>query len=141
VFESAQSPAEWSAIVARAPSARSAITNDPLRLRGVDGRSATARRYRDLCMEYADTLGGAAVLGPAVQAMIRQAAAITIQMELLQAKIVAGEDVDLEQLTRVSNVLTRMLHRLGLRKPAPARGPTLADGPLASHFARPLGRR
>ena len=48
--------------------------------------------------------------------------------------IVAGEDVNLEQLTRLSNVLGRTLQRLGLKKPRPK--PT---SPLAEHFARPPG--
>ena len=51
---------------------------------------------------------------------------MTVQVEGLQSKIVAGEDINLEQLTRLSNVLGRTLQRLGLRKPR-ARPPSLAD--------------
>jgi hypothetical protein len=49
-------------------------------------------------------------------ALIRRAANMTVTLEDMTTKAVAGEDVDLEQLTRFSNVLGRELHRLGIRK-------------------------
>jgi hypothetical protein len=113
---------------------RSAVTNDPLMLRGVDGRTVVARRYRDVAIALADDLGGQSELGEPTKILIRQAAALTVQVETLQSKIVAGKDVNLEQLTRLSNVLGRTLQRLGLKKPRPK--PT---SPLAEHFARPPG--
>ena len=113
---------------------RSAVTNDPLALRGVDGRTVVARRYRDVAIALADDLGGQSELGEPTKILIRQAAALTVQVETLQSKIVAGKDVNLEQLTRLSNVLGRTLQRLGLKKPRPK--PT---SPLAEHFARPPG--
>ena len=76
-----------------------------------------ARRYRDVAIALADDLGGQNKLSEPSKILVRQAAALTVQVENLQSKIVAGEDVDLEQLTRLSNALSRMLHRLGLRKP------------------------
>jgi hypothetical protein len=52
-----------SATVASRPSTvRSRVTNGSKMVRGVDGRSADARRYRDLAMALADDLGGAAGL-------------------------------------------------------------------------------
>lgn len=115
------------AVVTRPTKVRSAVTNDPLFLRGVDGRSLIARRYRDVCIALADDLGGQGKLSEPVRILIRQAAALTVQVEGLQSKIVAGEDVDIEQLTRLSNSLSRMLHRLGLKKPMAPKNPTLAE--------------
>lgn len=112
---------------------RSKATNDPLMLRGVDGRSVVARRYRDVAIALADDLGGQDRLSEPTKILVRQAAALTVQVESLQAKIVTGEDVDLEQLTRLSNVLGRTLQRLGLKKPPPK-----PSSPLAAHFARPI---
>jgi hypothetical protein len=109
---------EGSAVSTRPLTVRSALTNDPLLLRGVDGRSTIARRYRDIAIALADDLGGQDKLNEATKVLVRQAAALTVQVENLQTKIVAGKDVDLEQLTRLTNVLGRTLHRLGLRKPA-----------------------
>ena len=82
-----------------------------------------ARRYRDIAIALADDLGGQDRISEPSKILVRQAAALTVQVEVLQSKIVAGEDVNLEQLTRLSNVLGRTLQRLGLRKPTgnPAR--------------------
>jgi hypothetical protein len=123
-----------SRVAPRPLTVRSALTNDPLLLRGVDGRSVEARRYRDVAIALADDLGGQDKLSEPSKILVRQAAAMTVQVESLQSKIVSGQDVNLEQLTRLSNVLGRTLQRLGLKKPR-AR-PT---GPLADHFSRPPG--
>jgi hypothetical protein len=74
-------------------------------LRGVDGRSVIARRYRDVAIALADDLGGQKTLNESTKILLRQAAALTVQVEYLQTKIVAGDDIDLEQLTRLTNVL------------------------------------
>jgi hypothetical protein len=107
-----------SAVVVRPLTVRSALTNDPLKLRGIDGRSADARRYRDVAIALADDLGGQDKLNESSKILVRQAAAMTVQVESLQSKIVSGDDVDIEQLTRLSNVLGRTLQRLGIRKRA-----------------------
>ncbi len=102
-------------IAARPPMTRSRITNRSEKLRGIDGRSAEARRFRDLCEGFAADFG-ATPPGEREMALIRQAAALTVQTETLQAKIMRGEEVDLEQLTRLANVTTRTLRELGIRK-------------------------
>jgi hypothetical protein len=116
-------------VVPRPAAVRSAVTNDPLMLRGVDGRSMVARRYRDVAIALADDLGGQDRLSEPSKILVRQAAALTVQVETLQSKIVVGGDVDLEQLTRLSNVLGRTLQRLGLKKPR-----AKPSSPLAAYF-------
>jgi hypothetical protein len=128
-------PIESPAVAVRPLTVRSALTNDPLALRGVDGRSMAARRYRDVAIALADDLGGQDKLSEPSKILVRQAAAMTVQVESLQSKIVAGEDVNLEQLTRLSNVLGRTLQRLGLKRQAP--WPT---SPIVEHFSRPSPR-
>ena len=120
------SSAESPAMASRPLTVRSALTNDPLKLRGIDGRSVDARRYRDVAIALADDLGGQDKLNESCKILVRQAAALTVQVEGLQSKIVAGGDVDLEQLTRLSNVLGRTLQRLGIKRRA-SPVPTIAD--------------
>jgi hypothetical protein len=110
-------------VAARPATTRSRITNGKQLLVGIDGRSAEARRYRDIAIALADDLGGQDKLSEPARILVRQAAALTIQVEGLQSKIVLGEAVDLEQLTRLSNVLGRTLHRLGLERAAMASPP------------------
>ena len=112
--------------VMRSPTVRSKITNGKQLLANVDGRTADARRYRDLCMSLADDIGGTSSLTEAQRALVRQAAAMIVQSETLQSAIVRGEIVDSEQLTRLANAATRILSRLGLKKPAEPT-PSLAD--------------
>jgi hypothetical protein len=112
---------------ARPLAVRSALTNNPLAVRGVDGRSLAARRYRDICLALGDDLGGSDKLPESTLILIRSAAALSVAVENLQSKIVAGEDVDLEQLTRLSNVQARAVARLGLKKPEPPRPPSLME--------------
>jgi hypothetical protein len=131
VLDSAHSSAESPEMAARPLTVRSALTNDPLKLRGIDGRSVDARRYHDVAIALADDLGGQDKLNESSKILVRQAAALTVQVEGLQSKIVAGGGVDLEQLTRVANSLSRTLQRLGRKKPR-ENGPSLlsqlADG-------------
>jgi hypothetical protein len=94
---------------------RSAISNGKRMLPGVDGRSPAARRYRDLVADFTRDLGGAA-LSAAEVALIRQAAALMVRAEALQAAIIRGETVDDETAVRLTNAATRVLTAISGRK-------------------------
>jgi hypothetical protein len=113
MFEAASSSEVSAVVSAKKPTARSRTTNGKQLLAGIDGRSAEARRYRDLCLSFADDLGGAAGLTESQRALVRQAAALTVQSEKLQGAMLRGEAIDDEQMTRVANSLSRTLARLG----------------------------
>jgi hypothetical protein len=102
------------------------------RLRGVNGNSVGARRLREVAGILADDLGGVDQLSEPVKIQIRQAAALTVEAEQMQARIAGGEAINHEDMVRIANTLNRLLARLGLRKAAPK--PT---SPLAVHFAAP----
>jgi hypothetical protein len=82
----------------------------------LNGNSLKARRFREIAVAIADDLGGPDGLSEPTKIQVRQAAGLTLEVEALQSRIVGGDDVDHEQLTRLSNSLSRMLHRLGLKK-------------------------
>jgi hypothetical protein len=121
----------------RSPTLRSRVTNGKELLANVDGRTAAARRYRDLCMSLADDLGGAASLTEAQRALVRQAAAMIVQSEKLQGEVLRGEIVDCEQLTRLANAATRILTRLGIKRERRDPTPSLADYLAATSEAQP----
>jgi hypothetical protein len=116
MLDAAQPTDVRTGVATRAATTRSRITNGKSLLAGVDGRSAEARRYKDLCMSFTDDCGGAAGLTEAQRALVRQAAMLSVQSEKLQGAMIRGEDVDLERQTRVANSLARTLSRLGIRK-------------------------
>jgi hypothetical protein len=101
---------------------RSRITNGSELLRGVDGRSAEARRYRDLVVAYKAEFGHD--LSQSEMAAIKQAAWLTVRSEDMQAAQLRGQDVNDEESTRVANSLSRALRELRLmhkrRAPRPA---------------------
>jgi hypothetical protein len=120
LFDS-QSATVRSDVAARPSTVRSRVTNGAKMIAGVDGRSAEARRYRDLTMSFADALGGPSSLTEAQRTLIAQAAALTMQAEKLQGAMIRGEDVDVVQQTAVANALLKTLSRLGIRKRAAAK--------------------
>ncbi len=87
--------------------------------RNIDGRSTEARRFRDLVESFADGLGGLEGLTEAERSLVRGCALLTVEAERMQAQA-AGEAVDLEQLTRVSNAQTRVLRTLQRGKATPS---------------------
>jgi hypothetical protein len=95
-------------------------------LEGVDGRTASARRYRDLCRAFEEELGGP--LNEVDLGLIKQAATLIIRAEQMQGAVVRGEMVDSDQLIRLSSTAKRILSAISAkavkRKP-PA--PSLAD--------------
>jgi hypothetical protein len=105
---------------------RSAVTNGSKLLVGIDGRSPTARRFRDLVQAYKAEIGGD--LSQTEMAMIKTAASLAIQAELMQADIVNGKMVDSGDLIRLSSEARRILDAIGekasKRKPA---APKLAE--------------
>jgi hypothetical protein len=80
----------------RSTTNRSAVTNGSKLLVGIDGRSPTARRFRDLIQLYEAEMGGAPT--EVGRGLIKSAAALTLKIEQLQAAIVEGRESTLIKL-------------------------------------------
>jgi hypothetical protein len=107
---------------------RAAVTNGTrLHARGIDGRTRDARRFRDLVTSFSESLGGFATLNDSDQVLVRNAAGLAVKAESLQAAIVKGEDVDAEQLTRLSNCVSRVLGQLGVKRVRRDQTPSLVE--------------
>jgi hypothetical protein len=100
------------------------------KLRGINGNSVLARRFREIATMIADDLGGPDKLSEPTKILVRQAATLTLRIEAQQSRVVGGEDVDDEELVRLSNVLGRTLQRLGLK-----REPAKREASLLSRLA------
>ena len=113
---------------------RAAVSNGSrLHAKGIDGRTRDARRFRDLVASFSD---GEADLSEADKALVRNAAALAVKAERMQAAIVKGEDVDLEGLTRLSNCVSRVLSQLGVKRERRDTTPSLAEYLAAHHSER-----
>lgn len=119
------------------PEARSRVTNGKLFLSHVDHRSIAARRLRDLIAIYSQPFGGFVDADEPTRQLVRKAAMLTLQSELLETKSAAGEEVNPITYTTLANSLSRVLAKLEAKRPkttvpAPSRNPfqqgrTLAD--------------
>ena len=102
--------------------ARSVLTNGRVHILGneVDGRSAWMRRYRDLIQLHVSDLGGEDLISESERRLVRRAAMLTLQCELLDQKFALSEGeasvIDLDRYQRASNSLRRLLESLGLQR-------------------------
>jgi hypothetical protein len=91
-----------------------------------DGRSSGARRYRAIVAAFTAEIGHN--LTESESGLVRQAAALALRCEQLQAAIVRGEAVDDDLLVRISGPSKRLLGAISVRsqgkKPS---GPTMLD--------------
>lgn len=122
-------PAPKAPAPALARASRSRATNG--RLLPGDGRSAPARRFRDVVRAFAAELEAAGPISEADRSLIRRAAALTIQLEGLEASWAeAGGDIDPETLRTyqlAAGTLRRCLISLGLAQNARQPKPKGAD--------------
>jgi hypothetical protein len=123
-------------LVSRKSHGRSRVSNGAKLLPATDGRSMTARRFRDLYEDIAADLGGKDHLSTGELQLIRRASMLSTECERQEA-LAAREDVtfDADSYVVKTNALKRVLEVLGLKRvPRP-----VGDGSavLSDYFAVP----
>jgi len=93
-------------------------------LDGVDGRSGPARRFRDLVESYAADLGGFQSLSESDRGLVRLAAGLALQAEAMQSAVARGEDVNADEIIRLTSESRRALASIK-RRSQPPKGPGL----------------
>jgi hypothetical protein len=110
---------------------RSKVSNGRVLIAGVDQRSPWVRRCKDVLREHIADLGGADNCSAAERSIIRRAAVLTTELEVLETKFATAGQADagdLETYQRCSNTLRRLLESVGLqRRPRDITTPSLAD--------------
>jgi hypothetical protein len=114
-------------LAARPPTQRSRVSNGNEILPGVDQRSPTARRYRDLVSQIAADQGGLDQLSESRLQMIRRFAGASALAEAVEARIANGEKVDVGEYSQLASTLVRIASRLGIDRIARDVTPTLSD--------------
>jgi hypothetical protein len=120
-------PIDRSAIISRSRTNRSAVTNRKRLFVEAGGRTAWARRYRDLLELHADDLGGTSLLSEAQHSLIRRVATLEIELERLEGRLSEGNDVDLDIYARTASHLRRLLETLGIERAKRDVTPVLSD--------------
>ena len=114
------------------------MTNHKDLLPGLDGRSATARRFRDLVNSYIADMGGLDRCSEIRLGLLRRLAATTVQAEMLEARMVNGEAINIATLCTLASTTVRLSQRLGLERRARDVTPSLGQY-LASRTAPAAG--
>ena len=90
----------------RSPNSKSRVTTGRRLLANADGRSATAKRYRDLLDAYMLEFN---VTTEAGQTLARRAAGLACWLEQQEAVLAEGGTVDIAVMTTSTNSLRRLL--------------------------------
>jgi hypothetical protein len=134
----------------RKPEARSRVGNGKTLLPMSDGRSATARRFRDIYEDVAADLGGLDFLSEGQKQLIRRAALLSAECERQESLAARGERLpngeimwkenadflfDIDRYVVMTNSLRRVLETIGLKRvPRPVNDGSQA---LVDYFSRP----
>jgi hypothetical protein len=103
----------------RKPEARSRVGNGKVFLPLTDGRSVTARRFRDIYEDVASDLGGLDQLSEGQKQIIRRAAMLSAESERQEALWANGQtEFDINLYTVMANSLRRLLETVGLERVA-----------------------
>jgi len=107
---------------------RSRLTNNAGLLGGeADGRTAVARRFRDLVSQIVSDQGGADRLAEARLQLIRRFSAAAVIAETMEARLANGEEININEHATLCSVLVRLSTRIGINRTAREVVPTLAE--------------
>ncbi len=99
---------------------RSAVTNGSKILTDCDHRGAWARRLKDLISNFLADISSSEPVSEAQKALVRRAAMLCLQLELLEQQFAENEGQanaqELEVYQRCCNTLRRTLGALGLKR-------------------------
>jgi hypothetical protein len=110
-------PVDTPPLARRSPANRSRVANGSKLLPLTDGRSATARRFKDLIDDISADLGGADRLSEGQRQLVRRAAMLSAECERQEALSVRGDaEFDCEAYGVMCDRLGRLFGRLGLER-------------------------
>lgn len=107
------------------PQARTRVGNGTEVLAGVDQRSLTFRRYREILASLIEDMGGDPT--EAQSQIARRAASLAIWCEEQDTAAANGKPLDIATYTTASNTLRRLLESLGLERKLRNVTPTLSE--------------
>ena len=98
-------------LTGRARCHRSAVSNGTrlFAVNGIDGRTMSARRFRDLVDTFTADLGGVDIISEGQKQLIRRAAALSIMGEAIEADLALGRTFDVNTYGQVCDRLRRIV--------------------------------
>ena len=106
---------------------RSSVTNGNDVLPGVDGRSEGGRRFRDLVIQICEDQGGLDRLSESRLQLVRRFCAACVLAEAMEAKLVNGEQISVQEHALLCSSLVRIASRIGINRVPKNVTPELRD--------------
>ena len=106
---------------------KSRLTNAPVLLANVDGRTSVARRYRDIATAIATDQGGADRLSETRLQLIRRFSAAACLAEQLESRLARGEEIDIQEHSLLVSTMVRVAQRIGIDRRAKNITPSLSE--------------
>jgi hypothetical protein len=95
---------------------RAAISNGHDLLPDIDGRSAIARRYRDITSAILIDQGGEDRCSESRKQLIRRFAAAACLAEQAEARLANGEKINIQEHALLCSTLTRLAAKIGINR-------------------------
>jgi hypothetical protein len=102
----------------RSSKQRSRMTNGTALLPDVDGRSAIARRFKDITSGILADQGGADQCSESRLQLVRRFAAAAVLAEQMESRLANGEQIDIQEHALLCSTLTRLAQRIGIERRA-----------------------
>jgi hypothetical protein len=117
---------------------RSSVSNGSrlFAVAGLDGRTQTARRFRDLIEIWTLDLGGPELLGEGQRQLVRRAASLSIMAESIEADMARDMAFDVTVYGTIADRLRRLCETLGLQRKVK----DVSQSAVVEHFRRPQHR-
>lgn len=120
-----QKPPDSRSNAGRKAYARSRVSNGRDVLPDVDGRTGVARRYRDIASAVLIDQGGPELCSESRKQLIRRFAAAAVLAEQLEAQLVRGEAIDIQEHALLCSTMVRVAQRIGINRVARNVTPTV----------------
>ena len=121
------SSADRAAAVRRPSKQRSRLSNGTKLLPDIDGRSAMARRFKDIADAILTDQGGIDQCSESRLQLVRRFAAAAVLAEQMESRIANGEAIDIAEHAQLCSTLVRIAQRIGLNRRLKNVTPHLAD--------------
>jgi hypothetical protein len=92
------------------------MTNGIALLPSIDGRSAIARRFKDITSAILADQGGAEQCSETRLQLVRRFAAAAVLAEHLESRLANGEQIDIQEHALLCSTLTRLAQRIGTER-------------------------
>src|SRR3974390_2314731 len=121
------SSADQVALDRRSSKQRSRMTNGTVLLPDVDGRSAIARRLKDITSAIVGDQGGADRCSESRLQLIRRFAAAAVLAEQMEARLANGETINITEHALLTSSMVRVAPRIGINRRLKEVVPTLSQ--------------